>query len=71
MVDDTAKAVRLEADTTIAPDKSESPVTILVPGELPARTYQLVIEAELLSADGKQVLGTAYTLPRRLIVTAN
>jgi hypothetical protein len=70
MVDDTAKALRLEAETTIAPDKNETALSIVVPGDLPARTYQLLLEAELLSADGKQVLATAYTLPRKLVVTS-
>jgi hypothetical protein len=68
MVEDTERALRLEGKPTIAADASEQAVTILVPGDLPAGSYDFVVKAELLSADGKKVLSTAITPAFRLLI---
>jgi hypothetical protein len=64
--DDLKRALRLEGTPTIAADQEGSVASILVPGDLPAKTYDLAVRAELLSADGKAVLATAVTPSRRL-----
>ena len=40
----------------------------LVPAELPAPVYDVTVQAELLAADKKTVLATAYTPVRRMPV---
>ena len=64
--DDLDRAIRLEEIVLIPADKSDGAATILVPGDLPRIPYDLALRAELLSADGKTVLATAYTSVRRL-----
>jgi hypothetical protein len=60
-VDDVERTLRLDGAPTIAADQSQSTANILVPADLPEATYSLVLRGELLGADGKQVLATAYT----------
>lgn len=71
MVEDTQRALRLEGKPTIAAGAGEQAVTILVPADLPAMSYDFVVKAELLSADGKKVLSTAVTPAFRLLVEDN
>lgn len=66
-VDDVAKALRIEGAAQIAADQSAAAPAVLVPGDLPAIPYDIAIQAELLSADGKNVLATAVTPSRRMI----
>lgn len=60
-VDDVDRAIRMEGSPTIAADATEGTANLLIPGDLPERRFDLVLRGELLSADGKQVLATAYT----------
>jgi hypothetical protein len=60
-VDDVERTLRLEGAPAVAADQSQSTLNILVPADLPDATYSLVLRGELLGADGKQVLATAYT----------
>jgi hypothetical protein len=66
MVDDTAKALRLEAPVTIAADQTAGAATLLVPADLPPLDYDVVLQAELLGPDNKTVTATAVSSPRRV-----
>ncbi|HVU87822.1 MAG TPA: hypothetical protein VHD36_10915 [Pirellulales bacterium] len=65
-VDDTDRTLRFDGMPTIAPDQSDLVATILVPGDLPNIPYDLAIRAELLAADGKNVVASVVTPARRL-----
>jgi hypothetical protein len=65
MVDDLARALRIEGTPTIAADQSAMDLAVLVPADLPEIPYDLAIVAELLSADGAAVLATLTTESRR------
>lgn len=69
-VDDLDRALRLDGTPTVAADQSAGIVTVLVPRDLPALPYDLAVQAELLTADGKNVVSTAVTPARRLNVTS-
>jgi hypothetical protein len=60
-VDDIERTLRMEGTPTIAAEERQATANILVPADLPDAAYCLVLRGELLSADGKQVLATAYT----------
>ncbi|MEX2188518.1 MAG: hypothetical protein WD875_17040 [Pirellulales bacterium] len=64
-VDDPDKALRAEAVVVVPPEANEGAISILAPAELARLAYDVVVQAELLSADGKQVVATTYTTPRR------
>jgi hypothetical protein len=64
--DDTNRALRIEDNSLIAADQTSSEASIHIPADLPLGDYDLAIRAELLSPDGKDVLGTAVTPSRRL-----
>jgi hypothetical protein len=66
-VDDVDRTLRLETPLTIPAGQSQGETRIVVPGDLAAMAYDLALKAELLSADGKQVLATAVTPSRRLM----
>jgi hypothetical protein len=59
-VDDVDRTLRLEGTPAIAADQSEAAAGVLIPADLADVTYSLVLRGELLAADGKQVLVTAY-----------
>ncbi|MEX2142116.1 MAG: hypothetical protein WD894_22810 [Pirellulales bacterium] len=59
-VDDVGRTLRLEGTPAIAADQTETVANTIVPADLPEVTYGLVLRGELLSADGKQVVATAY-----------
>lgn len=66
VVDDTDRMLRLEGDPTFAPDKTDVTVNILVPSDLARQPHDLVLVAELLSADGKNVV-TSLAAPVRTL----
>ncbi len=68
-VDDVDRMLRFEAAPTIAAEASEADAQVLVPVDLPRIAYDLAIQAELLSADGKNVVASAVTPARRMIAT--
>lgn len=65
VTDDLARALRVDGMPTIPADQSALDLAILVPGDLPEIPYDLAIVAELLSADGSQVVARATTESRR------
>jgi len=65
-VDDLDRALRLESDFVVSPDLSEGKNAILVPADLPLGTWNVALVAELLGADGKAVVTSAYTPVRTL-----
>jgi hypothetical protein len=67
-VDDLARALRLAEAVTIGADKIEAAIEVIVPADLPMIGYDLVVQADLLSADGKQTIGTTYTRPHRVTI---
>ncbi|HEX5445464.1 MAG TPA: hypothetical protein VFW87_16680, partial [Pirellulales bacterium] len=69
-VDDLDRALRLDGTPTIAADQTAGVATLLVPRDLPPIPYDLAVQAELLSADGKAVLATAVTPARRMTPTS-
>jgi hypothetical protein len=65
-VDDLERSLRLEGDPTFGPDQKEVTVNILVPADLPRKPWDLVLVAELLSADGKNVVSSLAAPVRTL-----
>ncbi len=65
---DRKKALRLESPVEISPSDQQALVPVIVPASLKEQPYDLVVEAELLSADKKRVLARALTKPLRLEV---
>ena len=57
-VDDLDRAIRLVGTTEFAEGVSVATLQIAVPADLPPRNYELVLVADLLSADKKNVLAT-------------
>jgi len=57
--DDVERTLRLEGMPTLAADQSELPITLLVPADLPLIEWDVAIVAEVLSADGKNVVASA------------
>jgi hypothetical protein len=64
---DAAKAdlLRLGEERVFSPT-TQATASVVVPSELPIGSYGLVVRGELLAADGKTVVATAYTRPRWL-----
>ncbi len=69
-IDDVERTLRFEAAPTIAADAAEVQANVLVPVDLPRIAYDLAIQAELLSADGKNVLAAAVTPARRMLAVS-
>lgn len=67
-VPDETKALRAEAVVVVPPEAAEGSLSILAPADLARLPYDLVVQADLLSADGKQVVATTYTQPRRAAI---
>ena len=65
-VDDVERTLRLDGDATFPADQNDVTVQILVPGDLPKQPWDLVLVAELLSADGKNVV-TSIAAPVRTL----
>jgi len=66
VVDDVDRTLRLEGETTFGPDQKDVTVNVLVPSDLPKQPWDLVFIAELLSADGKNVV-TSLAAPVRTL----
>jgi hypothetical protein len=66
VVDDLDRALRLEGDPVFAADQKEVTVNVLVPGDLPQQNWDLVLVADLLTADGKNVV-TSNAAPVRTL----
>jgi len=65
---DANRAIRLEKPVELAAKASDSEMSLLLPAELPANSYQIAVQAELLSADKTRVLSTAVTPVRNFAV---
>ena len=65
-VDDLDRALRLEGEATFMPDQADVSVNILVPADLPQQPWDLVLVADLLSADGKSKVASIAAPVRRL-----
>jgi hypothetical protein len=65
---DANRAIRLEKAVELPAKASDSELSLLVPAELPADSYQIAIQAELLSPDKQRVLATAVTAVRNFVV---
>lgn len=66
VVDDVDRTLRLEGDATFGPEQKDVTVNVIVPGDLPRQPWDLVFVAELLSADGKNVV-TSMAAPVRTL----
>lgn len=64
--DDVNQAIRLDGAAETAAEQSFALAKILAPANLPNIPYDVAIQAELLSKDGKGVVATATTPARRL-----
>jgi hypothetical protein len=65
---DPNRALRAEKPVELAANAAEGEMTLLLPPELPAPVYDVVVQAELLTADKQRVLATAFAPVRRLPV---
>jgi len=65
---DPNKALRQEKPVEMAATALDGEVTLLVPPEMTSPGYDVTVEAELLSADKRTVLATAYAPVKRLAV---
>jgi hypothetical protein len=65
---DPNRAIRIERPTELGAKVGEGEVPILVPGELPADSYQVAVLAELLTPDRQRVRASAVTPIRVLKV---
>jgi hypothetical protein len=61
-------ALRPERPVELAAKVAEGDFAVLVPPQLPAPSYDVTVQAELLSPDRRVVLATAYAPVRRLAV---
>ena len=73
-VDDSERTLRLAGTPTFGKvtdatvDETVATVNLIVPPDLPQKSWDHVLKAELLSDDGKKVVATAITPVRRLTV---
>jgi len=65
---DPNAAIRAEKPVELAAKVSDSEMSLLLPVDLPADSYQIAVQAELLSADKTRVLATAVTPVRIFVV---
>jgi hypothetical protein len=65
---DLNKSLRQEKPVELAATATDGDVTLIVPPELPSPWYDVTVQAELLSADKKTVLATAFAPVKRLAV---
>ncbi len=65
---DPNKALRQEKPVEVAANAVDGDVTLLLPGELTAPSYDVTVEADLLAADKRTVLATAFAPVKRLPV---
>ncbi|MCA9223688.1 MAG: hypothetical protein KDA71_25430, partial [Planctomycetales bacterium] len=55
-----------ESEPVLAADATNADLNLIVPADLPDGPWGVVLVAELLSADEKNVVQSAYTAARRL-----
>lgn len=60
-VDDIDRALRLDGDVVVAPDAVQATPLVIVPADLAAQDWGLVLAADLLAADNKTVVATTTT----------
>jgi hypothetical protein len=65
---DPNRTLRPEKPVELADKVAQGDFTVLVPADLPAPSYDLTIQADLLTPDRRSVLATAYAPVRRLPV---
>jgi hypothetical protein len=65
---DPNRALRAERPVELAAKAADGELPLVIPAELPADSYQIAVQAELLSADKQRVLATAVTPVRTLPV---
>ena len=65
---DPNRALRPEKPVELAAKASDSEMSLVIPAELQADSYQVAVQAELLSANKQKVLATAVTAVRTLPV---
>jgi hypothetical protein len=65
-VDAIERTLRLAGELMVAADQAATHGEIVVPGDLSPAPYDLALHAELLGADNKTVVATAFTPVRRL-----
>jgi hypothetical protein len=65
---DPNRTIRLERPADLAAKVSDVEASVLLPTELSADSYQIALQAELLSADRQRVLATAVTPVKTLAV---
>jgi hypothetical protein len=66
VVDDDERSLRLDGAVVLAENASTATTAIVVPADLPLSPYDLVLVAELLSADGKNVVAATASPVRTL-----
>lgn len=66
VVDDVDRSLRLESSELIAATTGDVVAQLMVPADLPRQAWDVAIVAELVSADGKNVLTSVVTPVRRL-----
>jgi hypothetical protein len=67
-VTDPNQSLRLEKPVELAAAATDGDLTVLVPALPPAPVYDLTVQADLLTADKRTVLATAYAPVRRMTV---
>jgi hypothetical protein len=65
---DPNRAIRPEKPVELAAKVSDGEFSVLIPAELPTDSYQIALQAELLSPDKQKVLSTAVTPVRNMTV---
>ncbi len=61
-------AIRVESAIELGAKVGDGDMPLLVPADLPADSYQLAVQAEILTADKRTVLATVYTPVRSFAV---
>jgi hypothetical protein len=71
-VDDVERTIRLAEAVELPADVDQAELAILVPDDVPARSYDLALRAELLEATGENVIATVSSgVLRREVAPAN
>jgi hypothetical protein len=65
---DSNQALRAEKPVELPATAAEGELVVLVPPQLPAPVYDLTVQADLLTADNRTVVATAFAPVRRMAV---
>jgi hypothetical protein len=65
---DLNRTIRPEKPVELGAKISDGEIVAILPADLPAASYEIAIQAELLSADKQRVLATAFTPVKKLPV---